>query len=99
MAFAMIRPARGAKEAAVTTLHKPPAETGQVRAAPARDPRIRVSLVLAPLYLIITGLLAWWASNSFTDHMWTLEVLAGVFAVLFVKHAARAFTLWRRARR
>lgn len=83
----------------MTTLHDRPAETEQERARPAHDPRLRMSLIRAPLYLIASGLLAWWASDSITDHQWVLEILAGISALLFVIHAVRAFGIWRREHR
>jgi hypothetical protein len=54
---------------------------------------------MAPLFLIASGLLAWWASDSITDHQWGLDILSGVCALLFVVMTVRAIIFWRRARR
>lgn len=87
----------------MTTMHKPPAEeTERTSSGPAharrRDPRVRMALIMAPLYLITSALLAWWASDSITDHKWFLEILAGVALLLFVIHVVRGYAAWRRSR-
>ncbi|WP_031524828.1 hypothetical protein [Streptomyces sp. NRRL F-5123] len=89
----------------MTTMYKPPAEDtertkgGPAHARPrARDPRVRMALIMAPLYLITSALLAWWASDSITDHKWFLEILAGVALLLFVISVVRGAVAWRRSR-
>ncbi|NJP43160.1 hypothetical protein [Actinacidiphila epipremni] len=86
----------------MTTLHKRPADTEHQRRpapSPTRDPRVRFAATMAPLFLIASGLLAWWASDSITDHQWGLDILSGVCALLFVVMTVRAIIFWRRARR
>jgi hypothetical protein len=109
---ALIRPdppEPGTKEAAVTTLHRHPQETDEARAARVeearrahdervRRSRLRRSLLLATVFLAASGLFAWWAADSLTDHQWFLDILSGVSMVLFLVEAFRAFTLWRRGR-
>ncbi|MFI0898693.1 hypothetical protein [Streptomyces sp. NPDC020983] len=86
----------------MTTMYKPPGDTKRESAGPAharpRDPRLRTALILAPLYLITSALLAWWASDSITDHKWFLEVLAGVALLLFVVEVVRGYKAWHRSR-
>jgi hypothetical protein len=94
----------------VATLHHPQVqETDEARVARvaearrahderARRSRLRLSLILALVYLAASGLFAWWAADSITDHQWFLDILSGVSMVLFLVEAFRAFTLWRRGR-
>jgi hypothetical protein len=94
----------------VATLHHHPQETDAARAARVeqaqrahdertRRSRLRLSLILALVYLAASGLFAWWAADSLTDHQWFLDILSGVSMVLFLVEAFRALTLWRRGRR
>jgi hypothetical protein len=87
----------------------PPAGDRRVRAARVeearrahdervRRSRLRRSLLLATAFLAASGLFAWWAADSLTDHQWFLDILSGVSMVLFLVEAFRAFTLWRRGR-
>ncbi|WP_327287375.1 hypothetical protein [Streptomyces sp. NBC_01198] len=83
----------------MTTPVKNRPATERVPAGPARKPRPPVSIVLAPLFLITSGLLAWWASDSGPDGSASLGLLAGVSAVLFVVTAVHTAILMYRARR
>ena len=94
----------------MSTLHRHPQETDEARAARVeeawrvhdervRRSRLRLALILAAVFLAASGLFAWWAADSLTDHQWFLDILSGVSMVLFLVEAFRAFTLWRAGRR
>lgn len=82
----------------MTTLHERPQDTAQARAEKEDRSRLHLALILAPVFLIASGLFAWWAADSITDHQWVLDILSGISMVLFLVEAVRAFTLWRRTR-
>lgn len=63
-------------------------------AQPARDPRVR--LISAPVLLIASGLLAWWASGAGPDGSASLSILAAICAVLAVVAAVDAALLIHR---
>jgi hypothetical protein len=70
---------------------------GNHRPGPAHDLRLLVSVISAPVLLIIAGLLCWWAVNSGPDGRAALLIVATVCAVLFVVASADAAKQWRRA--
>lgn len=82
----------------MTTPLKDRSGTEPVRAKSARDLRLLLSLVFAPVFLIAAGLLSWWAADSGPDGKASLGLLAGVCTVLFFVAAADAAILLRRAR-
>lgn len=73
-----------------------PSGTEPTRAKSARDLRLLLCMIYAPVFLIGAGLLAWWASDAGPDGTNALSLLAGVCAVLFVVAAANAAVLLRR---
>lgn len=82
----------------MTTPVKHRSGTEPVRARSARNLRLVLSLVYAPVFLIAAGLLAWWAADSGPDGRAVLALIAGVCALLFVIAAADAAVLLLRAR-
>ncbi|CAG6397407.1 hypothetical protein NMG29_24810 [Streptomyces cocklensis] len=70
--------------------------TEPVQAQSARDPRVMLSLICAPVLLIASGLLAWWASGAGPDGSASLSILAAICAVLFVVAAVDAAVLIHR---
>jgi cation transporter-like permease len=82
----------------VTTTVNRRSGTEPVRAESARDLRLLLSLVFAPVFLIMAGLLAWWAADAGPDGRSVLALVAGLCVVLFVVASVDAAVLLRRAR-
>lgn len=80
------------------TIGKRRSGTEPVRAKPARDPRLLLYGVSAPVLLITGGLLSWWAAESGPDASAALLIIAALCAVGFLISVVDAAVLWHRTR-
>ncbi|WUH89437.1 hypothetical protein OG900_04245 [Streptomyces sp. NBC_00433] len=73
--------------------------TEPTKARTASKLRLRLCMIYAPVFLIGSGLFAWWASDTGADDRAVLEILSAICALFFVIAVANAAILLRRGRR